>query len=142
MSSESRAPGKTLESEVADPAPGGRGSTAASDGLALVLCTAPPGKAEAVARAVLERRLAACVNILPGVVSLYWWKGNLEKDGESLLLMKTRHALLAALTRAVQGVHPYSVPEVIALGIAPDAGNPAYHAWVRAETEASAEGVP
>jgi periplasmic divalent cation tolerance protein len=102
--------------------------------LCVVLCNAPPEQAEKIARAVLEKRLAACVNVLPGVVSLYWWKGSLCRDSESTLLIKTRVALVEALTEAIRAAHPYEVPEVIALPLREGEGNAAYHAWVRDET--------
>jgi periplasmic divalent cation tolerance protein len=103
--------------------------------LVVVLCNAPPDKAEAIARAALEPHLAACVNILPGVTSLYWWQGAICKDAESTLLFKTRAELVPALTEAIVAAHPYAVPEVIALPLVPGAGNPAYLAWVVAETK-------
>jgi periplasmic divalent cation tolerance protein len=106
--------------------------------LRLVLCNAPPDKAEAIARAVLEKRLAACVSIVPGVVSLYWWQGALCRDAEATLLIKTRADLIEALTEAIRAAHPYDVPEVIALPLQAGEGNAAYAAWVRAETAAAA----
>jgi len=109
--------------------------SADEDALCVVLCNAPPDKAEDIARAVLEGHLCACVNIVPGVVSLYWWKGELCRDGESTLLIKTRASLVAELTRAIRAAHPYEVPEVIALPIDPSKGNPAYLDWLRAETK-------
>jgi periplasmic divalent cation tolerance protein len=132
---------KTLESAPAVSAEkvGDAPTRGAADGLVVVLCTAPADKAEAIARALLEPRLAACVNVVPGVVSLYWWKGAIEREGEALLLIKTRRSLLEELTRAVQAVHPHAVPEVIALPIESGAGNPEYHAWLHAETEARPE---
>ena len=102
--------------------------------LALVLCNAPRDDAERIARAVVERRLAACVNVVPGVVSFYWWDGKLERDEECTLLVKTRHELVAPLTDAIEAIHPYEVPEVIAVPIEVGQGNPAYAAWVAAET--------
>jgi periplasmic divalent cation tolerance protein len=99
------------------------------------LCNAPPEQAEVIARAVLEKRLAACVNIVPGVVSLYWWQGALCRDAESTLLIKTRAELVAPLTEAIRSAHPYDVPEVIALPLQAGEGNAAYAAWVLAETE-------
>lgn len=110
-------------------------ASAASDPLCVVLCNAPADKAEHVARAVLEPRLAACVNIVPGVVSLYWWQGELCRDGESTLLIKTRTSLVAELDRAIRAAHPYDVPEVIVLPLDPARGNRAYLDWVRAETK-------
>lgn len=128
---------KTLES-----APLGRSSGRAEGDpdLVLVLCNAPPDKAEAIGRAVVEKHLAACVNVVPGIVSLYWWQGKLERDAESTLWIKTRRDRVADLTRAIQAVHPYSVPEVIAVAIEPELGNAAYHEWVRIESEARARG--
>jgi len=102
--------------------------------LRVVLCNAPPDKAEDIARAVLDKRLAACVNIIPGVVSLYWWQGELCRDGESTLLIKTRAELVPALTEAIRAVHPYDVAEVIALPLGQGEGNDAYRAWVVSET--------
>jgi periplasmic divalent cation tolerance protein len=107
---------------------------AAEPALRLVLCNAPPDRAEEIARAVLEPRLAACVNIVPGVVSLYWWEGEIQRDPESTLLIKTTADRLPALTAALLAAHPYAVPEVIALPIVPGEGNAAYRAWIAAET--------
>ena len=108
----------------------------AEPALRLVLCNAPPDRAEAIARAVLEPRLAACVNIVPGVVSLYWWEGASERDAESTLLIQTTAAHVPALTAALLAAHPYAVPEVIALPIAAGEGHAAYRAWLAAETRA------
>ena len=105
----------------------------AEPALRLVLCNAPPDRAEAIARAVLEPRLAACVNIVPGVVSLYWWEGAIQRDLESTLLIKTTADLVPALTAALLAAHPYAVPEVLALPTVAGEGNPAYRAWLAAE---------
>jgi periplasmic divalent cation tolerance protein len=106
----------------------------AEPALRLVLCNAPPDRAEEIARAVLDPRLAACVNIVPGVVSLYWWEGAIQRDAESTLLIKTTADLVPALTAALLAAHPYAVPEVLALPIAAGEGNAAYRAWLAAET--------
>lgn len=111
-------------------------SAEAEPALRVVLCNAPPEKAEALARAVLDARLAACVNIVPGVVSLYRWQGAVSRDVESTLLIKTRAELVPALTEALRAAHPYEVPEVVALPLAEGEGNAAYRAWVVAETRA------
>ena len=111
-------------------------SSASGPQISVVLCNAPPDRAEAIAEALLEQRLAACVNIVPGVTSLYWWKGALTRDGESTLLIKTRTVLVEKLTSAIRAVHPYEVPEVIVLPVEVGQGNPDYFAWVAAETEA------
>lgn len=102
--------------------------------LSLVLVNTPPADAERIAKALVEARLAACVNVVPAVKSFYRWEGKLEDATESTLLIKTQKALLPELTEAVKAIHPYSVPEVIALDIDGAAGNADYLAWVRAET--------
>lgn len=98
--------------------------------LVVVLVNAPPAEAPRIAKALVEQRLAACVNVIPGVKSFYFWEGNLEEDEESTLLVKTTAAGVAALTTAVKELHPYSVPEVIAVPLK-NAGNPDYLDWVR-----------
>ncbi|NUP09283.1 MAG: divalent-cation tolerance protein CutA [Polyangiaceae bacterium] len=102
--------------------------------LRVVLVNTPVDAAESIARAIVEQRLAACVNVVPKVKSFYFWEGKLQEDDESTLLIKTRAALVGALTTAVKAIHPYSVPEVVALPIDGSAGNPDYLAWVRSET--------
>jgi periplasmic divalent cation tolerance protein len=84
--------------------------------------------AERIARALVERRLAACVNVLPGVVSVYRWKGELCRDQELLLIMKTRTERLPALREALVALHPYELPELVALPI--ESGHPPYLAWL------------
>ncbi|MCH7493238.1 divalent-cation tolerance protein CutA [bacterium] len=96
----------------------------------VVLCTFPEGEGAGVAaRALVERGLAACVNILPGATSVYRWKGEVEEAAESLLLIKSTPERLPALTAALAKLHPYDVPEIIALPVA--GGSPAYLDWVR-----------
>ena len=86
-------------------------------------------EAQRIARAVVDARLAACVNILPGAVrSIYRWKGKVESARERLLLIKTSRKRLARLRAAVERLHSYDVPEFIALPIA--AGAPKYLAWL------------
>jgi periplasmic divalent cation tolerance protein len=96
--------------------------------LVLVTC-ASAAQAKGIARAVVEQRLAACVNILPGVVtSIYRWKGKVESARERLLLIKTSRKRLAKLQATVERLHSYDVPEFIALPIA--AGSRSYLAWI------------
>jgi periplasmic divalent cation tolerance protein len=102
--------------------------------LRVVLCNAPPGQAKAIARALVDRRLAACVNLVPGVVSIYRWKGAVEEEAETTLLVKTRADLVPALTAAIRELHEYEIPEVVALPIVLGEGNDAYRAWVADET--------
>lgn len=99
----------------------------------LCLATAPDrAVAERIARALVEERLAACVNLLPGITSVYRWQGSVETGGEVLLLAKTVPARLQALTARVAELHPYEVPEVIALEVS--GGLPAYLQWIAGET--------
>lgn len=99
----------------------------------LILCTCPDAEsAGRIARTLVDERLAACVNRLPGVTSVYRWQGEIHEDGEVLLLIKTRRELFEALRARVMALHPYDVPEVIALEIA--AGHAPYLQWLRAET--------
>jgi periplasmic divalent cation tolerance protein len=100
-----------------------------TDKLVVLVTCSSPAEARRIARAVVEARLAACVNIVPGAVqSIYRWKGKVESARERLLLIKTSRRRLAKLCKAVEQLHSYDVPEFIALPIA--AGSPAYLAWV------------
>ena len=101
---------------------------------ALVLVSAPKEAAEKIARRVLKERVAACVNILSGAQSLYWWKGKIANSEEALLLMKTRMKLLPLLESVVKAVHPYDVSEIVALPIT--RGDSAYLNWISKETRA------
>jgi periplasmic divalent cation tolerance protein len=99
----------------------------------LVLITAPsPETSQQIASALVSQKLAACVNILPGIRSLYAWKGALQQDDEHLLIVKSRLELFDALQTAVREIHPYEVPEIIALPVV--AGAQSYLDWWQAET--------
>lgn len=99
----------------------------------LVLATAPDAAvAKQIALALLERRLVACVNVLPGVTSHYRWEGKLEESSEVLLLVKTSADRLAALESAFHELHPYDTPEFIV--IEPEHVAPRYLAWLGEET--------
>lgn len=101
----------------------------------LLLSTCPDAEsAAAIARSVVEERLAACVSRVPGLTSLYRWRGDIHQDNEVLLLIKTRRDRYDALCARLVELHPYEVPEVIALEIAD--GHAPYLAWVRAESGA------
>jgi periplasmic divalent cation tolerance protein len=94
----------------------------------LVTCSTST-EAQRIARAVVNARLAACVNILPGAVqSIYRWKGKVESSRERLLLIKTSRRRLAKLQAAVKRLHSYEVAEFMAIPIA--AGSPAYLSWI------------
>lgn len=98
----------------------------------VVLMTAPRGrKAELLAKGLLRERLAACVNVVPGVISHYRWKGKECRDAECLLVAKTSAAKVPALERWVAANHPYAVPEVIALKV--DRGAKTYLRWLAGE---------
>ena len=90
--------------------------------------------AERIGRALVERGLAACVNVLPAVTSIYRWKGKLEREEERLLLIKTRADRFAALRDALVALHPYEVPEVLALPVAD--GHAPYLEWLDAGVRA------
>ena len=100
----------------------------------VVFVTAPSEKeGEKIAQALLEERLAACVNIVPGLKSVFRWKGKISTEEEVLLLIKTKDRLFEKLKKRVIELHSYDVPEVIALGIL--AGNEKYLDWLKKETE-------
>lgn len=88
--------------------------------------------AQALAEDLVGRRLAACVNIMPGVQSVYRWQGKVEQAQEISLFIKTRRACYAAVEVAISALHPYDVPEIIALPI--NAGLPKYLEWLAQET--------
>ena len=100
----------------------------------VAVCVTAPSQteAEAIGRTLVEARLAASVNIVPGIASLYWWEGALREAGEVMLWAKTRADLVAPLTARVKALHSYACPCVIALPIS--GGNPDYLAWIDAET--------
>ena len=105
----------------------------------LVLTTAPDLEvARSLARELLDRRLVACVSLLPGLESHYRWEGELQRAAEVQLLLKTSTERLAALEAALGELHPYEVPELLALPV--EGGGAAYLAWVAAEV--GTEGRP
>lgn len=107
----------------------------------LVLVTAPDGETAArLARALLESRLIACANVLPGVQSHYWWQGKIESSPEHLLLLKTTEARLETVEAEVLRLHPYDTPEVVAIHL--DRGNAAYLAWLSESCQATRLPLP
>ena len=98
----------------------------------IVLVTCPIESAEKISKTVLQERLAACVNIIRDVRSLFWWEGKIDTAEESLLIIKTRTELVTKLEDSIKRVHPYEVPEIIALPITQ--GNKKYLDWVNQET--------
>lgn len=104
-----------------------------SDKYRVVLVTAPKiTVARKLAKLVLEERLAACVNIVRGVESHYWWEGKVCRDAEVLLVMKTAKARLKTLEEQVLAAHPYDTPEFVVLPI--EAGSKRYLDWIGAST--------
>jgi len=96
----------------------------------VVLVTAPSeSSALDLGRALVDEHLAACVNVVPGLTSIYLWEGRREEAAEALLIIKTRPEGYLALQRRIIELHPYSVPEVLGLPVAE--GAPAYVQWVR-----------
>ena len=95
----------------------------------LVITTCPTqAEAEGLAEKLLSARLAACVNIVPGVLSLYEWQGKLEREQEFLLLIKSRAEGFPELEKLVQASHSYELPELIAVPI--EEGSAAYLNWI------------
>ena len=96
------------------------------------ITTGNRGEAEKIAGRILEEKLAACVNIVDDIESLYWWKGRIEKGVESLMIIKSRIEKLPELIRLVKKEHSYEVPEIIAVPIL--AGSPDYLKWLDEST--------
>ncbi|XP_042092848.1 protein CutA isoform X1 [Ovis aries] len=130
------------------------GSAYVPGSVSAAFVTCPNEKvAKEIARAMVEKRLAACVNLVPQITSIYEWKGEIEEDSEVLMILesssppdstmfvftpqmiKTQSSLVPALTDFVRSVHPYEVAEVIALPV--EQGNPPYLQWVRQVTESA-----
>ena len=93
-------------------------------------------EAERIGKAVLEKRLAACVNILPGMISRYWWQGAIEGGEEVVMIIKTRASLAEAVRAAVKELHSYTTPAILVLPV--EGGEPGYLDWLMAETETGA----
>jgi periplasmic divalent cation tolerance protein len=89
-------------------------------------------EAERTGRALVERRLCACVNILPGMVSFYWWQGKVDRGDEVVMIIKTRASLSEKVRAAVKEMHSYTTPAILVLPI--ESVDPDYHAWIVAET--------
>ncbi len=101
----------------------------------IVFCTCPDESvADRIAMALVEERLAACVNRVPGVVSTYRWQGSVHRDAEVQLLIKTTRDRFVALRDRILTLHPHELPEIVAVDIA--LGSTLYLAWIEAETRA------
>ena len=100
----------------------------------VVFCTCPDEKvARDLAARLVEQKLAACVNILPEIRSIYRWQGAVSEDGESLMVIKTSRSAWGRLENWLSRNHPYDLPELIAMPV--DKGLPAYLEWVVQESE-------
>ncbi|MBS3895931.1 divalent-cation tolerance protein CutA [Silanimonas sp.] len=104
----------------------------------IVFCTLPADAADRLARLLVEQRLAACVQALPGLRSTYRWAGSVTQADETLLLIKTSAARYAALERTLAAHHPYELPEILAVDAS--AGLPAYLRWLAEESAAGETG--
>jgi periplasmic divalent cation tolerance protein len=111
-----------VESESPDPIPE----------ICVIFSTVPRSRSAEIARALLDRHLVACVNMMP-VRSWYHWKGEFCDDEEQLLILKTRKEHAGRVIRELRALHPYEVPEIIAVPVT--AGYPLYLAWVHGETQ-------
>ena len=89
-------------------------------------------EAERAGREIVEKRLAACVNIVPGMISHYWWQGKIERSEEVVMLVKTRASLAEDVGAAVKRLHSYETPAIMVLPV--KSLDPAYHRWIIAES--------
>ena len=106
--------------------------TGDSGKVVVFVTTSGEEEAEKIAGLLLEKRKAACVNVIPRVDSRFWWEGKLDSAQESLLIIKTRAALVPELVETVKKAHSYTIPEIVALPIV--GGNKDYLDWVDQET--------
>lgn len=90
-------------------------------------------QAESLGAVLVERRLVACVNILGGMKSMYWWEGKVEQAEEVVLIAKTKTVLVDEVTEAVKAMHSYDVPCVVAMPL--EGGNPDFLKWIGEETK-------
>ncbi len=104
-----------------------------TDGIIVLITAASQDEAGTISRALVEEHLAACVNIVPQVRSLFFWEGKTQEAGEALLICKSRKQLLDEVVKRVKILHSYSVPEIIALPIV--AGSPEYLSWLHDSTK-------
>jgi periplasmic divalent cation tolerance protein len=106
-----------------------------TDAVVVLTTVATPTEGETLINGLLERRLIACGTMLPGARSLYRWEGRIADESETVLLLKTRSAVLHALEKAFAELHPYKVPELLALPAS--SGLEKYVAWINSETSLS-----
>lgn len=112
-------------------------SDSGSERIIFVYTTYPSvAEAEGTGRALVEQRLAACVNILPSMISHYRWEGAIERGEETVMIIKTRAVLFDAVRAAVKSMHSYKTPAILVIPI--EDIDPNYRAWLLAETDAKA----
>ena len=109
-------------------------SPSAPEDRAVLVYVTCPSNAEAgrIGGLLVERRLAACINILPEMTSIYRWEGKLQTEREAVMIAKTRASLAAPVREAVRGTHPYTNPAILVIDVA--GGSPEFLAWIMAET--------
>ena len=104
----------------------------------IVLCTCPdPASADKIAKSLVSEQLAACVNIIPGIKSVYTWQGETTSSQELQLIIKSRYEYFATLQRRINTLHPYELPEIVAVPIV--AGLPEYLTWIDESTRHTAD---
>ena len=96
--------------------------------IVIVITTKNSDEAHKIARALLEDKLIACANIMPGIQSVFWWEGKVDQAEETMMVLKSKRSLFKKIVKKVKSLHSYSVPEVIALPILD--GNPDYLRWI------------
>ncbi len=110
------------------------------DQVIVVTVTTPPDLARDLAHRLVSAELAACVNVIPEVTSVYRWQGKVQEDQECLLQIKTTDLLFERLKESVREVHPYAVPEIIAIPV--DRAFEAYARWVRESVSGATSSLP
>ena len=98
----------------------------------IYMTTESEAVAERIGRALVSERLAACINIVAGMRSMYWWDGAVHQSDEAILIAKTQRSLVNQLIERVRELHTYDCPCIVSLSI--DGGNPAFLDWIKAET--------
>jgi periplasmic divalent cation tolerance protein len=131
-----------MSHDARSPAAAGGTSKARTEGRPLVALSTVESVADAerIASTLVEERLAACVNVIGGLRSIYRWQGSVQRDDEVLLVIKTTRARFGELRQRLLAEHPYDVPELIALDVA-DGALP-YLDWIRSETTAAPDEAP
>lgn len=113
--------------------PGADAHSKAADVLLVLSCVPDQASADLIAGQLVREHLAACVNMMPGIRSVYEWRGKVEQAAEVLLLIKTTAPRFEALAAALRAAHPYELPEIVAVRL--DRGLEDYLQWVRSATE-------